>query len=84
VQIDFRLSFIFTKEGGVSVKYAPLVPDQFKRDQKELMVWQDAYIHATLDAIDKFLADNGKIGKRQIKKFMKIRERDIKEQRKRA
>lgn len=82
MQIDFRLSFVFTKNGGVSVKYAPLVPEQFNKEQKELMVWQDAYIHATLDAIDKFLAKNGKIGKKQMKRFMKIRERDIEQQRK--
>jgi len=80
MQIDFRLSFTFTKAGGVSVHYAPLVPEQFRKDQKELLVWQDAYIHATLDALDKFLAKNKKIGKKQVKRFMKIRDRDIEEQ----
>jgi hypothetical protein len=80
MQIDFRLSFTFTKTGGVSVHYAPLAPDQFRKDQKELLVWQDAYIHAVLDALDKFLAKHKRIGKRQIKRFIKIRNRDIEEQ----
>lgn len=83
-QIDFRLSFVFTKEGGVNVKYAPLVPEQFEKVRKEIMVWQDAYIHATTDAIDKFLNKNKELGKRQIKRFMKIRQRNIDEQRKAA
>ena len=80
MQIDFRLSFVFTKEGGVSVKYAPLVKEQFEKDQKSLLVWQDAYMHAVLDAIDSFLHRNGKIGKHQVKQFMKIREKNIKKQ----
>jgi len=83
VQIDFRLSFKFDeKTGGVSVAYAPLVPEQFEKGQKKLMVWQDAYMHATLGAIDEFLHKNGHIGKREVKRFMKTRNKNIKAQKK--